>query len=123
MAENLLYHANNLDLTRGSIVGTQSPEPMVSPPEHAKRPEDMTREQLIQLIHAQREEGIRITFSGKDVAKRIARKVQPRTVRRIAKYSVGSEEEQASNQLIEGENLQAMVTLYRERGQVDLILT
>lgn len=82
----------------------------------------MTREELLDLVETQREDGIRITFAGKDVAKRIARKVQPRTSRRIAKYSVGSEEEQALNQVIEGENLQAMVTLYRERGQVDLIL-
>jgi hypothetical protein len=35
------------------------------------------------------------------------------------KYSCGTKEEQARNQIIEGENLQAMVTLYRERGQVD----
>src|SRR5262249_17411459 len=35
----------------------------------------------------------------------------------------GPEEEQARNQVIEGENLQTMITLYRERGQVDLILT
>jgi adenine-specific DNA-methyltransferase len=90
---------------------------------NGKRPEDMTREELLELLRAQREEGIRITFAGKDVARRIARKVQPRTSRRIAKYSVGSEEDQARNQVIEGENLQAMVTLYRDRGQVDLILT
>jgi adenine-specific DNA-methyltransferase len=45
------------------------------------------------------------------------------TLRLATKYSVGAEEEQALNQVIEGENLQAMVTLYRERGQVDLILT
>jgi adenine-specific DNA-methyltransferase len=69
------------------------------------------------------EEGIRITFQGKDVAKRIARKVQPRTSRTIAKYSIGTEEQQARNLIIEGENLQAMTTLYRDRGQVDLILT
>ncbi|HCJ7788423.1 TPA: hypothetical protein NV465_003262 [Escherichia coli] len=37
--------------------------------------------------------------------------------------SIGSAEEQARNMIIEGENLQAMVTLYKERGQVDLILT
>jgi adenine-specific DNA-methyltransferase len=85
--------------------------------------QEMTREELIDVLHAQREEGTRITFSGKDVAKRIARKVQPRTSRRLIKYSVGSEEQQAANQVIEGENLQAMVTLYRERGLVDLILT
>jgi len=91
--------------------------------EATKRPEDMTREELLQLVHAQGEEGIRVTFAGKDVARRIARKVQPRTSRWVAKYSVGSEEEQARNQVVEGENLQAMVSLYRERGQVDLILT
>ena len=82
----------------------------------------MSREELLELVYSLREEGIRITFAGKDVAKRIARKVQPRTSRRLAKYSVGTEEEQARNQLIEGENLQAMVTLHRERGKVDLIL-
>lgn len=71
----------------------------------------------------EREQGARLTFSGKSIAKRLYRKVQPRISRRLAKYSVGSEEEQARNQVIEGENLQAMVTLYRERGQVDLILT
>jgi adenine-specific DNA-methyltransferase len=64
-----------------------------------------------------------LAFSGKNAAKRIARKVQPRTSRTVAKYSIGTPEAQARNQLIEGENLQAMVTLYRERGQVDLILT
>ncbi len=41
----------------------------------------------------------------------------------LPKFSVGSNEEQARNLVIEGDNLQAMVTLYRERGQVDLILT
>jgi hypothetical protein len=82
----------------------------------------MTREELLDLVYSQREDGIRITFAGKDVAKRIARKVQPRTSRRLAKYSAGTEEEQARNLVIEGENLQAMVTLHRERGKVDLIL-
>lgn len=90
---------------------------------NAKSPEEMTRDELLELVRSQREEGIRISFTGKDIAKRIARKVQPRTSRRVAKYSAGSEEDQARNQMIEGENLQAMVTLYRERGQVDLILT
>lgn len=73
--------------------------------------------------HVGREEGIRIAFAGKDNAKRLARKVQPRTSRRVAKLSLGSDEEQAANLVIEGENLQAMVSLYRERGGIDLILT
>ncbi|MBO0791248.1 MAG: site-specific DNA-methyltransferase [Ktedonobacteraceae bacterium] len=71
----------------------------------------------------EQEQGARLTFSGKSAAKRLSRKVQPRTSRRLAKFSMGPEEDQALNQVIEGENLQAMVTLYRERGQVDLILT
>lgn len=75
------------------------------------------------LTRLDQEEGIRVSFSGKDIARAMARKVQPRTSRRLVKYSYGSEEEQARNQVIEGENLQAMVTSYRERGQVDLILT
>ena len=40
----------------------------------------------------------------------------------VAKYSVGSNEEQARNLVVEGDNLQTMVTLYGERGQVDLIM-
>lgn len=85
--------------------------------------DEMTREELLDLARSQQEEGIRISFSGKDVARRLARKVRPRTSRRLAKYSYGAEEQQARNLVVEGENLQAMVTLYRERGQVDLILT
>lgn len=85
--------------------------------------EEMTRNELLELVRAQHEAGIRINFSGKDVARGLARKVQPRASRRLAKYSAGGEEDQARNQAIEGENLQALVTLYRERGQIDLILT
>lgn len=85
--------------------------------------EDMTRDELLDLARSRLEGGIQITFSGKDTARRLARKVKPRMARRLGKYSSGTEEEQSHNQVIEGENLQAMVTLYRERGQVDLILT
>jgi adenine-specific DNA-methyltransferase len=85
--------------------------------------DDMTREELLALLRERTEEGIRISFTGKDVARSLARKVQPRTSRRLAKYSCGPEDEQARNLVIEGENLQAMVTMYRDRGQVDLIVT
>lgn len=44
-------------------------------------------------------------------------------MRQVKSLHVGSEEEQERNLLIEGENLQAMVTLHRFRGEVDLILT
>lgn len=38
-------------------------------------------------------------------------------------FSEGEPESQARNLVIEGDNLQAMATPYKERGQVDLILT
>lgn len=85
--------------------------------------ESMTREELLARLRERTEEGIRISFTGKEVARTLARKVQPRTSRRLAKYSAGPEDEQAKNLVIEGENLQAMVTMYRDRGQVDLIVT
>ena len=37
--------------------------------------------------------------------------------------SFGPEDQQAANLIVEGENLHAMVSLYKYRGQVDLILT
>jgi len=67
--------------------------------------------------------GIEIGFAGKGNARRLARRVRPRTLRTLKTHSSGSPEEQARNLLIEGDNLQAMATLYRERGHVDLILT
>jgi adenine-specific DNA-methyltransferase len=78
---------------------------------------------LIELLEDTAEGGIRIDFSGKRNARQLARRVRPRVARTIKKYSVGSEEAQSRNLVIEGDNLQAMATLYRERGQVDLILT
>jgi adenine-specific DNA-methyltransferase len=84
---------------------------------------DLSREQLIDLLMARREGGIRIDFSGKDNARKLARRVRPRVMRSFKKYSSGPESDQARNCLIEGDNLQAMATLFRERGQVDLILT
>lgn len=83
---------------------------------------DLTRTQLIDLLD-EREQGVRITFSGKDVARDIARSVRPRVMEALPKFSAGAPEQQADNLVIEGENLQAMVSLYRFRGQVDLILT
>lgn len=83
----------------------------------------LSQEELINLVEKVLGVGISINFSGKANATRIARKVRPRVVRRIKALSVGDETAQAANLLIEGDNLQAMATLYRERGQVDLILT
>ncbi len=84
--------------------------------------ESLSREELISVVEQALGGTITITFSGKTNATRIARKVRPRVTRRIKSLSAGDETSQASNLLIEGDNLQAMATLYRERGQVDLIL-
>lgn len=90
-----------------------------SSPSRAERSDD----DLTSDLEERREGGIHIDFSGKDTARKLARKVRPRVARTVKKYSCGSEEEQSRNLVIEGDNLQAMATLFRERGQVDLILT
>lgn len=84
---------------------------------------ELSREELIALIREKSEGGVKLGFSGKSNARRLARRVRPRVQRTIAKYSAGPAEMQARSLLIEGDNLQSMVTLHRERGQVDLILT
>jgi len=85
--------------------------------------DELSRDELIELVEAGHEGGIRIDFSGKANARKLPRRVRPRVGRTIKKYSTGPERDQARNLVIEGDNLQAMATLFRERGQVDLILT
>jgi adenine-specific DNA-methyltransferase len=89
----------------------------------APRPDELSRDELIELLDTRGEGGIHIDFSGKSNARKLARRVRPRVARTIKKYSAGTEGERARNLVIEGDNLQTMATLYRERGQVDLILT
>lgn len=84
---------------------------------------ELTRDELLDVIAAQHQAGIRIQFPGKDVARILSRRVRPRVSRTIAKYCAGSPEDQARNVVMEGDNLQGMVTLFGYRGQVDLILT
>ena len=81
------------------------------------------REDLIAIVKRVVNGGLSLNFYGKRTAMEISRKVRPRVTRRIKDLHVGAPEEQSKNILIEGENLQAMVTLYKFRGQVDLILT
>ncbi len=83
----------------------------------------MEREDLIKMVRTMMNGGIVLNFHGKRTAQETDKKVRPRQTQIIKKLSVGTPEEQARNTIIEGENLQAMVTLYKERGQVDLILT
>ncbi len=83
----------------------------------------LDQEDLIRLVRSMLGTGVALTFHGKRSAKEISRKVRPRVMRREPRLHVGSPAEQSRNLLIEGENLQTMVTLYKYRGEVDLIVT
>lgn len=87
---------------------------------------DLTQAELVALLKrrdAEDGQGTRLRYAGQRVPWHIVRKVQPRQQRIDNKISSGNETDQSSNLILEGENLQAMVSLYRYRGQVDLILT
>lgn len=79
--------------------------------------------QLIEMIREKTGAGVNLSFPGKVLARQIGRRVRPRTMRSVKAHSVGDEESRAKNLVIEGDNLQALASLYREKGQVDLILT
>ncbi|WP_342427590.1 site-specific DNA-methyltransferase [Paenibacillus sp. FSL L8-0158] len=83
----------------------------------------LDKEDLLKLVKSMMSGGVALSFYGKRTAKEIDKKVRPRVTRVIKALCEGPEHEQSKNLLIEGENLQAMVTLYKYRGQVDLIVT
>lgn len=83
----------------------------------------LDKEDLIKLVRSMMDGGVTVNFQGKRFAQELYKRVRPRQTLIKKELSVGLPEEQARNLIIEGENLQAMVTLYKERGQVDLILT
>lgn len=83
----------------------------------------MSKDDLIDVIRSMIDGGVSINFHGKRLSHEIYKQVRPRQTIIKKDLSFGEPEAQARNLLIEGENLQAMVTLYKERGQVDLILT
>lgn len=83
----------------------------------------LDQEDLLKLVKGMVSGGVVLSFHGKRTAAEISRRVRPRVTRRLPDLSVGTPEEQSRNMIIEGENLQAMVTLYKFRGQIDLILT
>lgn len=85
--------------------------------------ENLDKEDLLKMLKTMVGGGIVMNFHGKRTAQEIDKKVRPRVTKVVRELCVGSLEDQAKNMIIEGENLQAMVTLYKERGQVDLILT
>lgn len=68
-------------------------------------------------------DGIVMNYTGRTAPWQIIRLVKPKLSRIIKKHSVGDECFQAENEIWDGENLSTMVTLYKHRGQVDLIIT
>jgi adenine-specific DNA-methyltransferase len=85
-----------------------------------------SKEELIQLLRERDHDesgGLRLRYKGQTPPWRIVRRVQPRRQKIDPRLSAGPEEMQSRNLILEGENLQAMVSLYKYRGQVDLVLT
>ena len=92
--------------------------------------EQMTRGDLIRLLEQFDEEraeggkdGIIMSYTGRTAPWQITRMVKPKLTKIIQRSSVGDAQTQTKNIIMDGENLSAMVTLYKFRGQVDLILT
>jgi adenine-specific DNA-methyltransferase len=83
----------------------------------------LDREDLLSMVKKMVSGGVVLSFHGKRTAQEIDKRVRPRCTRIIKQLCFGLPEEQTQNMIIEGENLQAMVTLYKYRGQVDLIIT
>lgn len=67
--------------------------------------------------------GIVMSYTGRTAPWQIIRQVKPKLNKIVKKLSVGDEAAQSLNEIWDGENLSAMVTLYKYRGQVDLVLT
>lgn len=92
--------------------------------------EQLPRSALIRLLQeheaASRDagkDGIVMSYTGRTAPWQIIRQVKPKLSKIVKKHSVGDESHQAQNELWDGENLSTMVTLYKHRGQVDLIVT
>ena len=61
----------------------------------------LSKDELIAMLEERAEAGVKLSFPGKALARRISRKVRPHVQRTVAKYSAGPEAEQARNLLIE----------------------
>lgn len=86
----------------------------------------MTRDELVALLQRRDMEegqGTRLRYAGQRLPWHIVGKIKPRQQRIDNGVSCRPDEGPINNLIVEGENLQAMVSLYRYRGQVDLILT
>ncbi|MBO0596778.1 site-specific DNA-methyltransferase [Nesterenkonia sp. E16_7] len=85
--------------------------------------ESLPVEQLIEMIREKTGAGVNLSFPGKVLARQIGRRVRPRNQRLVKHLSAGDEHGRSRNMILEGDNLQAIASLYRERGHIDMILT
>ena len=92
--------------------------------------DSLPRAALIRLLQEQEaaardagKDGIVMNYTGRTAPWQIIRMVKPKLSKIVKKLSVGDEAHQSLNEIWDGENLSTMVTLYKHRGQVDLILT
>ncbi len=83
----------------------------------------MSKEELVETLTKMINGGVSLSFNGRRTAQMIQRKVMPRVVHINKELSFNDLGGKCNNLLIDGENLQAMVTLYKYRGTVDLIVT
>jgi adenine-specific DNA-methyltransferase len=58
--------------------------------------------------------GIVMSYTGRTAPWQIIRQVKPKLNKIVKKFSVGDEADQALNEIWDGENLSAMVTLYSQ---------
>lgn len=91
--------------------------------------EQLPKSALIRLLQEQEaasreagKSGIVMNYTGRTAPWQIIRRVKPKLSKIIKKYSHGEEHHQCENEIWDGENLSTMVTLYKYRGQVDLIV-
>lgn len=86
---------------------------------------EMSKEEIIDFIESKyiesNDNGISLNYFGKSEPWEIVKKVKPKF--RKSSYTYPIEYLENKNLIIEGENLSGMVSLYKYRGQVDLILT
>lgn len=92
--------------------------------------EQLSRSALIRMLQEHEDasrnagkDGIVMNYTGRTAPWQIIRQVKPKLSKIVKKHCVGDEVLQAQNEIWDGENLSTMVTLYKHRGQVDLIVT
>lgn len=92
--------------------------------------DELPRSALVRLLQEHDEalqqagkDGIVMNYSGRTAPWQITRLVKPKLSAILKKLSCGDEAAQCENEIWDGENLSTMVSLYRHRGRVDLVLT